>query len=283
MAINKAIHDRILDPYQRGLFGDNNNIYSNVMLSHEANRILEIIDNDSVLSGLKVKDYFLQNNNREIRVKLTSGRLIQDRTLIDILDTSDLVLPIFTEYEVVGVSTEDNYFVFSNDVRSDFETLTDFAIINSTGNDKNDWTVEEATYDSVANETTVYVSGNVTDSTEDGKAVCRKYIDSYETVGHAVIYTEYQFLEDFRDYNYPLKLKIDYLDRDNHVDRGWNSGLNRVVFALIYFERNNDNTEILPDSLKNIKMVNTVNVEGIEYRPRRVTTIVDVADAGNIV
>ncbi|MFW6247009.1 MAG: hypothetical protein ACOC22_02440 [bacterium] len=282
MASKKVISDRILDTYQKGFFGDNNNKYSNVILSHEANRILEVIDNDSILYGLNIEKFYLSENKREVVVKVSPGRLVQDRTLVEIIESVTLTLPIFKEYDIRSVDTSDNYFTFNNDVQNDFPELSEFAVIESTGNDKNDWTVKETSYDNDSDVTYVYVTGNIENSTSDGKAICRKYVDSFETDGRVVVNTNYQFLEDLRESRYPLKLELNYLDRDNKIPDGWSSNLKRIVLGVLEFQRNTENTEIVEDSLEKIEKINDILIEDTDYIPGKRTTIVEIADAGNI-
>lgn len=299
MVSHKSFHDKILDPFDSDFYREvmkdgqktliNDSKYSNIILARESSRLLEILENDSVVNkGLRLLSSSV-TDNRKINVQLSAGRILQDYRLIDVYEDVNLDLYIYTHHNIVNVNVANNWFEISGSYLDYFPVSSVFAVTDSTANDKLDYSVFNVQYDiGDNNRTRITVSTGISDATIDGKIVCRRFPDNFENYGRVIVSTQFDYIDSVASGSNILKMRLDYLDRDNNISSSFSLYENKIILTMLEFERNGttgvaDDTAIADSTLKEINFYDTVTIEGGSYQIYNESNIDSgLADGGRI-
>lgn len=286
MASYKYISERILDPFDKNLYQENTK-YSNNILAKESKRLLEILENDSIIDkGLEVLSKSIWDN-RKFNIQLSYGKILQDYNLIEIHEDINLDLYLYTHHNIVDLNTSSNWFEVSGIYESYFPVGSTFAVVDSTGNDKLDYSVSNVELRGA--NTRITVSTGVGDSTIDGKIICRRYPDNFENYGRLVVFTNFDYSESIASDQNILKIELAYLDRNNNISGSFGLHRNSIILAMFEFERNGsdgvaDDTEIDVSTFEQINKYENITIEGIEYYVYNESNMDSgLADGGRIV
>ena len=210
-----------------------NNLFSNSIKSVDVNQLTNIVDNDSILNGLEFGTPRLSNSNRTLNFVLTSGRIIQDRSIIEILEDINLSIDIFSEYTIQEANTTTNYFKIYGDQTDNFPSGKTFGIFGSeiSGNNHLNWSAERTEYD--GSYTKIYVDQNVSSSTTSGLIVNNNFPGE---TGQIILMSDYKFYETLDDN--PIEFISLYKTPSNTIYPSFDSNLHRIVYGALDIQKN---------------------------------------------
>lgn len=254
MSLVPRIH---IDPFGQRPFKDKSsksifkeqNFYSHIIKSVNINELTKVFRNDSIIEGMELNNIHLSNNNRTINLSLTPGRIIQDNTLIDILENVFISLDIFSEYDIINVDTDNNYFEVDNDQTNNFPEYKQFAIFDSNTSSFNhkNWIVWKSFFEN--GKTKIFPSQEIIHNDNSGIIVNDNFPKSKN--GTILIMSKYQFQESL--HNQPVEFIPVYTRTDDYftiISRctpGIDPRVFRIIYGIVYIEKDLEDYIILND------------------------------------
>lgn len=263
MASYSEIHDRVLDPYNKQMLGENTR-FSQHVFSRELNRFLSVSKDNCVLRGCEVIDYSADTSS--FQVQIDSGDLMCDNVYFQISDPTTITFDLYKHYSIVGVNQTYDYFVVSGNVSSLFKEFHEFAVIGSTGNDGYSWIVSKTEYINGTNRTNIFVSTDIPSAVADG-SITYRVVDDSNTTAKLLCFTKFKYLTTSSEYE--LQFCLDYMSNDGAIAHGW-SDENRLILGIFDLEKNATDTEIVSftESLEA-----DIEIYGVLYDVRSITDI----------
>ena len=211
-----------------------NNLFSNIIKSVDINQLTNIVDNDSILNGLELFTPQLSNSDRRLDFVLSSGRIIQDRSIIEILENINLSIDIFSEYLIQEANTTDNYFKVSGDQTDNFPSGKTFGIFDSeiSGNNHLNWSAQRTEYDGSLY-TKIYVDQNISSDNTSGLIVNNNFPGE---TGQIILMSDYKFYETLDDN--PVEFISLYKTPSNTIYPSFDSNLHRIVYGVLDIQKN---------------------------------------------
>jgi len=236
-----------------------NNLYSHLINSVDVNELTNVFDNDSILNGLELSASYLSNSNRTLNFSLSSGRIIQDRSIIEILESVNVSIDIFSEYIIQEANTSDNYFKVSGDQTSNFSAGKTFGIFGSTisGNNHINWSISRTEYDGSLY-TKIYVDQNVSSTNTSGKLINNNFPGE---TGQVILMSNYKFYETL-DAN-PIEFIPIYKTPSNTIYPPFDPNLYRIVYAVSNIQK--DENEYVINSFDGVDDYTSVVVGDSNY------------------
>lgn len=277
MASIIEINSRVLDPFNKTVFA-NDTRFSQNFLTKELNQLSGVVDNDSILSYIEITDYWSDESN--FYVEIGPGHLIQDKVHFEVSGTTQVVFQLYEHMTIVGVDQTDDFFTVSGNVIEKFLIDVSFAVIDSTGNDDDDWVVLKAEYDDGLDQTNIYVTSPIPDPTIDGEIVYRVVVDS-NTTAKLLCFTRFQYLSTSTDNNVILQFCLDYMKDDGTVVHGWSEDKNRTLLGVFSIGKDVLNTQI--DSFDKLTPEKErFEINGKTYEIRKDADYAIIADGGQL-
>jgi hypothetical protein len=241
-----------------------NNLHSNIIKSVDINQLTNIFENDSIINGLELEYVNLSNNNRTMNFGLSNGRIIQDQSIIEILENINLSIDIFSQYNISEANTTDNYFKISGDQTNNFSEGNTFGIFNSTisGNNHLNWSVDHTEYDG-STYTKIYVDQNISSDNTSGLIVNNNF--SGES-GQVVLMSKYKFYETLED-NLVEFISI-YKNSTNNIYPTFDSNIYRMVYAAFDIQKDNTSYEII--SYDRLEDYTSIVLDNLNYVVRNI-------------
>ena len=183
-------------------------LFSNLINSINVNQLTNIFNDDLIITGLELISSTLTNNNRSMSFVLSKGKIIQDSTVIKVLENANISIDVFSEYDILETNMSESYFKISNDQTANLPRGKSFGIFNSNEplNNHLNWIVKSTQFDGV--NTKVYTHQVMNNSDTSGKLVNDNFGG---TSGEIILMSKYRFIETL-NYN-PINSfhYIDYL------------------------------------------------------------------------
>jgi len=217
-----------------------NNLHSHLINAVDVNQLTNIFNDDSILNGLELGTTYLSNSSRTLNFTLTSGRIIQDRSIIEILEDVHLSIDIFSEYIIQEANITDNYFKVSGDQTDNFPSGNTFGIFNSeiSGNNHVYWSVDRTEYDGSLY-TKIYVHQTISSDNSSGVIVNNNFPGE---TGQVLLMSNYKFYETL-DEN-PIEFIPLYKTPGNIIYPTLDSNLYRILYS-VYNIQKNDTTYVI--------------------------------------
>lgn len=273
MASYAEVHDRILDPYDKQMFGEDTR-FSQHIFSRELNRFLGIVEDGCVLRGCEVIDYTADASS--FQVQIDSGDLIHDNVYFQISDPTWITFYLYKHYSIVEVNQTYDYFSVSGNVSLLFKESDEFAVVGSTGNDAYGWVVSKTEYVSGTDRTKIYVTTDIPSAVANG-SITYRVVDDSNTTAKLLCYTKFKYLKTTDEYD--LQFCLDYMKNDGTVAHGWTDE-NRLILGIFDLEKNATDTEIVtPSFIQSSEW--SIELYGITYNIRNITDIGPV-DGGQL-
>lgn len=258
-------------PSSKSIFKDRN-LHSNLIRSINVNKLTNVFNNDTVISGLKLTNEYLSNNNRTFNFKLSPGRIIQDNTLIDILEPVNLSIDVFSEYNILTTNNSSNYFEVLGNQTNNFPTNKQFSIFNSntTSFNHSNWVVQSSKYSPTGNKTRVYTIQSVTQNDVSGQIVNDNFPNSDDSIeGTIILASKYKFIETL-DTNRVEFMPI-YINKDNQYFPEFDKNTFRIIYSVIEIDKNLEDFKIVPDTYMKLGDMSTINCKGQLFYIRNMT------------
>lgn len=270
-----------IDPYGQKVYRNDEsskrifkeqNLEAGVIQSHYINQLTNILQNDTIITGLEKKEIFLSNNNRTINFVLTPGRIIQDNTLVDILEEVTTSIDIFTEKNIIGCNEIENYFEVSGNCENIFPTNKQFAIFNSDTSSYNhlNWIIEKSTFNEIDNKTRLYTyqSFNINDSS--GQIIC----DNFENEDNSnketiLLFSKFKYEETVKDNL--LEFIPVVVDSNDKYYPEFDSNLHGIIYLICFITKDLNEFDINIDANYICEDYITVNIDGHIYAVHNIT------------
>jgi len=200
MALISKIH---IEPYEKQQYRikssksvfKEQHFYSHILRAIEANKLTNVFKNDSIIEGLNIINISLINNNNTITFSLSPGRIIQDNTLINILETVTISIDIFNEYNILNTNIEQNYFEIDGDVTDKFSKNKQFGLYEASYLDLNhsNWVVKDIEFQN--NKTKIYPVNPIMYDDTSGIIINDNFSNLSSVYGTILIMSKYRFHE----------------------------------------------------------------------------------------
>jgi len=214
-------------------------LFSNLINSISVNQLTNIFNEDLIITGLELESTSFINNDRTMSFVLSKGKIIQDSTIIEILENVNISIDVFSEYNILETNMSENYFKLSNNQKDNFPIGKTFGIFDSSESSNNhlNWVVKEAIFDGV--NTKLYTYQNIDNTNNSGKIVNDNFGG---TSGEIILMSKYRFIETL-DYN-PIEF-ISLYRRSNKIYPEFDSNEHRIIYDMFSVEKDNINYKIL--------------------------------------
>ncbi len=211
-----------------------NNLHSNLIKSVDVNQLTNIFDNDSILNGMELDSVTLSNNDRSLNFVLLKGRIIQDRSIIEILEDINLSIDIFSQYNIIESNISEHYFKILGNQTINFSNGKTFGIFNSEISENNhlNWSVDHTEYDGNTY-TKIYTHQNISSTNTTGLLVNNNF--SGES-GQVILMSKYKYYETLED---NLVEFIPLYKFNNLIYPTFDSNLYRMIYGVINIEKDN--------------------------------------------
>ena len=271
-----AIVPRIyIDPYGPNTFKPSNSkslfkeqhLHSNVLNSYNVNQLSNIFNNDSVIDGLDLTNIYLTNNNRTINFTLSKGRLIQDNTLVDILQDINIKIDVFSQYSINQANISNNYFRVSGNQVLNFYPGKQFAIFNSTNsayNHKN-WIANYSELD--GNFTRIYTHNNIDVNNTTGQIINHNFQNSPH--GTVVIMSKFKYQDTIT--NNDIIFTPIFITNDLKYYPHFDPNLHRILYGIIYISVDLNIYQIKTTGYHIEDSVMSVFLKGKQYTVKNLT------------
>jgi len=214
-------------------------LFSNLINSINVNQLTNIFNDDLIITGLELISSTLTNNNRSMSFVLSKGKIIQNSTVIEILENVNISIDVFSEYDILETNMSESYFKISNDQTVNLPRGKSFGIFNSNEplNNHLNWIVKSTQFDGV--NTKVYTHQVMNNSDTSGKLVNDNFGG---TSGEIILMSKYRFIETL-NYN-PIEF-IPLYRLSNNIYPEFDSNEHRIIYDMFEIEKDNTNYKII--------------------------------------
>lgn len=260
------------------------NLRSGNINSDSLNKLTSVFKNNSIIDGLKTDNIYFSNNQRTLNISLTHGKLIQDYVLFDILTSVNMSIDIFSECNIVSVSTTENYFIISGDYLDNFPKYKTFGIFNSDTSQYNHtyWTVLLSEYDSDNDQTKIYTNQTLTIDDASGVIVNDNFPNTDDSIiGTVIVTSQFKYANTIDDN--PITFIPVYMNSTYGYTPKFSVDLNKIIYSVLSISKDMVNFNILPTVYKIEDEVVDLVIHGVSYDVHNLTNLVcSTLDGGSI-
>src|SRR6056297_1399163 len=215
-------------------------LFSNLINSINVNQLSNIFNNDLIIKGMDLKSASLSNNNRSMNFVLSNGMIMQDLTIIKILEDINISIDIFSQYNIEEANTSENYFKINGNQIKNFPEGKTFGIFDSIefANNHLYWVVKETKYD--GSFTKIYTHQSVDYSDTSGQIVNNNFPD--DEFGEIILMSKYMFVETLDDN--PVEF-IPMYRNSKKIYEEFDSNLHRIIYEMFEIEKDHINYKIV--------------------------------------
>jgi len=250
------------------------NLRSGTFNSNNLSLLTSVVDNNAIIDGLNFSRMYFSNSNHTIHFEFNPGRLIQDFILFDVLETVNVSIDVFSEYDINAVSITENYFRISGDHTINFPPNKTFGVFNSStsGYNHTNWSVVSTTY--TGGYTYIYTSQSLTVNDHTGLIVNDNFPNTdASTQGLVIITSQFKYMDTVEDNE--IKFIPVYINSTYEYTPTFSVNLNKIIYSVFSITKDMANFIILPTVYGINDDIGDLSIHGTNYRIHNTTDLIE--------